>query len=138
MSILQEIKDIKSERKDLYHFGLTLGIFFGLLAAWLGWRGRSTFPVFAILSVVFLFFGVATPLWLKPIQKVWMTAAVLIGWVMTRVILTVLFFVILTPVSLLSRMLGSRFLDIGFKTDAATYWRPRPKEPEPHNYESQF
>ena len=138
MSILQEIRDIKSLRKDLYHFGLTMGIFFALLAGLLAWKGKTTFPAFTVLSILFLLLGFIKPLWLKPVQKVWMALAVLMGWVMTRVILSILFFLVLTPVSLISRTLGGKFLDIDFKKEIATYWRYRPKETVPRNYESQF
>src|SRR5690349_2471195 len=66
MKLLDEIKGIKSDKKSLREFGMTLGIFFGLLSAFLWWKGKSTCSYFAALSVFFLFFGFAAPALLKP------------------------------------------------------------------------
>lgn len=79
---------------------------------------------------------------IKMTARLWWQAWLLIGavlnWVMTRVILIVLFFVILTPMALIARALGKRFL---IPTDRAceSYWQKRAQEPfRKEIYEHQF
>jgi hypothetical protein len=57
-----------------------------------------------------------------------MTAAAAMGWVMTRVILTVLFFAVFTPLGFIARLVGKRFLHLAIETSAESYWVP--KDPE--------
>ncbi|VAX32560.1 hypothetical protein MNBD_NITROSPIRAE02-710, partial [hydrothermal vent metagenome] len=90
--IIEEIRNIKSQKKDLRSFGLTIGIVAGLIGGLLLWRHKDHYPYFLAVSGIFIAFGLFLPNLLKPLQKAWMTLAVLMGWVMTRLILFVLFF----------------------------------------------
>ncbi len=62
---------------------------------------------------------------LKPIYLVWMTFAVILGWIMTRVILTAIFYLIVTPISLIAKLFRHKFLDLTFRTENDTYWNYR-------------
>ena len=139
MVIIEEIKNIKSGKKELRKFGITVGIALGLLGGLFLWRQREYYSYFLILSVAFLLFGIAVPILLWPVHKVWMSLAVLVGWVMTRVILIVLFYLVVTPTGLLARVFGKDFLNLKFNSDAGTYWIPKEKVKfERGNYERQF
>ena len=96
---LDDIKKIKSEKKDLRSFGYTVGIVFGLIAALGWWKQKDWASVLTFISVFLIFFGAAAPHLLKPLNKAWMTLALCLGWVMTRVILCILFYLVLTPLS---------------------------------------
>ena len=137
MSLLKEINDIPMTQQALRKFGLTLGIAFGILGGFLAWRGRGTWPYFLGASGFFFLFGLVLPNALKPFQKVWMTAALLMGWVMSRVILIALFFLVITPIGLILRLAGKDLLDIRMGVQRESYWTPhrtRSKE----DYENQF
>ncbi len=67
-----------------------------------------------------------------------MIAALAIGWVMTRVLLTIVFFLVVTPVGLLQRLFGKRAIEVDFGTNAASYWQTRTVRPMPEDYEKQF
>jgi len=138
--MLEEIKKIKSGKKELRQFGLTIAVASGLLGGLLLFRERSGYFYFFAASVGFLLLGLAAPILLKPIQKAWMSVAVLIGWVMTRVILIILFYLVITPLGLLAKLFGKRFLDIGFKNnDQDSYWVTRPvRDSEQKSLENQF
>ena len=61
------------------------------------------------------------------------------GLVVTRVILTVLFYGVITPISLLGRLCGKRFLDVRIDKARATYWEERPPRQEGvEQYEKQY
>ena len=110
--MIEEIKNIKSGRRELRQFGITVGIVLGLLGCFFIWRQKEWCYYFIIISFVFLLFGLVLPLLLKPVHKVWMTLAIFMGWCMTGVILGVLFYLVVTPIGLLMRLCGNDFFDI--------------------------
>lgn len=136
--LLEEIKNIKSEKKDLRNFGLTIGIAAAVLSGLLWWKGKDTYTIFGILSAAFLFFGFLLPNLLKPLQKAWMTLAVIIGFVMTRVILSILFYIVFTIIGVLSRLFGKQFLDLKMDRMQNSYWIKREKKIDKSSYEKQF
>jgi len=137
--LIEEIKNIKSEKKDLRQFGLIIGIALGIFGGLLLWRGKNYyFPVF-ITSAVFIFLGLTLPALLKPLQKAWMTFAVILGWFMTRVILSVLFYLVFTITNILARIFGKYFLDLEIDSSKESYWHYREqKENNMKDYEKQF
>ena len=86
-------------------------------------RGNSVYTILYPVAGAILLAGLIIPVLLKPIQKVWMTLAILMGWLMTRVILTVTFYVIFTPIGLISRIFGKDFLNTKRKKEAEmSFW----------------
>ena len=137
--IVEEIKGIKSEKKEVRQFGITIGTVLGLLGGVLLWRGKDYYPYFLMLSIVFLFFGLALPALLKPIHKIWMTLAVLIGLFVTRVIMIILFYLLVTPIGLFARLCGKDFLDTKCDRNVNSYWIPRKTiKVDKTNYENQL
>jgi hypothetical protein len=68
-----------------------------------------------------------------------MTLAVLLGWLMTRIILTILFYLVVTPIGLLAKLSGKDFLNRKFNREAQSYWIPRKATTtDKRNYENQF
>lgn len=137
--IVEEIRNIKSGRKELRKFGITFGIVLGLLGGLFFWRGKEHYSYFFILSVAFGLLGLIVPVVLKPVYKGWMTLAVLLGWLMTRVILIVLFYVVVTPIGILARSFGKDFLQLKFDRNTDSYWIPKGTlGSERGRYENQF
>ena len=137
--IIEEIKKIKSEKKDLRQFGITMGIVLALLGGLLLWREKDYYFYFLMLSIAFFFIGLALPVLLKPIHKIWMTLAILMGWVVTRVIMIALFYLVVTPIGLLTRLCGKDFLNIKSEKNVNSYWIPRKTiKADKKKYENQF
>ncbi len=137
--IIEEIKNIKSGKKELRQFGITFSIVLGLLGGLFFFRGKDYYSYFFVFSGAFLFLGLLVPTLLKPIQKAWMSLAVFVGWLVTRVILTVLFYLVVTPIGILARIFGKRFLDTRFNRNVDSYWIARkPAAVERKSYENQF
>ena len=120
--IIEEIRNIEYTRKKLRNFGIPMGICLGLLGALLLWRGKHTYPYFFALAALFAVVGLSVPRALKYVYKVWMSLAVVLSWVMTRVLLSVIFYVGVTPIGLIGRLLGKDFLSLDVDTGAETYW----------------
>ena len=137
--ISEEIKNIKSGRSELRKFGITIGIVLGLLGSFFLWRGKTYYSTFFIISTLFLFLGLVLPVLLKPIQKIWMVLAILMGWFMTRIILIILFYLIVTPIGLLARLFGKDFLNTKFNKNPDSYWISKKTITfDKRNYENQF
>jgi hypothetical protein len=137
--IAEELRAVRSGPSDLRKFGITMAVGLGILGAIFLWRGKGEPMVFFGLAALFLVLGLALPVVLRPVQRAWMAFAIVLGWVMTRVILVVLFFVGVTPVALIARLVGKRFLALGFEPDRSSYWERREKPDRGmERYESQF
>jgi hypothetical protein len=137
--LLEEIKNIKSEKKDLRNFGITFGVVFGILAGALWWKEKDTYTIFAILSLAFFFFTFVLPVLLKPLQKAWMAFAVVLGFFMTKVILSILFYVLFTAIGFGSRLFGKQFLNLKMDDSKISYWSYRESKPfNKKDYERQF
>ena len=104
------------------------------------WRRSGLFWVFFAASASFAAMSVIALGLLKPLQIMWMTLAVILGFLMTRIILVLLFYLVLTPIALIMRLFGKQFLSLRFKKDpSATYWLPRPpREFARSDYDRQF
>ena len=137
--IIEEIKNIKSGKRELRQFGITVGIVLGLLGGLFYLRQKSFYPYFLIFSAAFLSCGLLVPTLLKPIQKIWMSLAILIGWFITRVILIVIFYLVVTPIGILAKVFGKKLLDTNFGKNVDSYWIPKePAKFDKRSYENQF
>jgi Saxitoxin biosynthesis operon protein SxtJ len=91
-------------------FGLTVGIAFLALAALLHfWRHREVAGAVAGgLGGLLVLGALVAPTWLGPVERAWMGLAHLISRVTTPIFMGVVFFVVMTPMGLLMRLLGRR------------------------------
>lgn len=88
-------------------FGLSVGVALLLIAGVLFWRGRvQPAEVLAAIGAALAVLGQFLPAALKWPSAVWWRFAMALGYVNARIILTVVFLVVLTPVGLLQRLAG--------------------------------
>ena len=137
--MLEEIKNIKSEKSDLRKFGITIGVILLIIAGFLFWKEKESFQILLTFGVTLCILGIAIPFILKPIYWVWMIFATIFGWIMTRVILSLLFYVIITPIGLIPRFFGNQFLELQWDKSKESYWNFRTnKYLQKGNCEKQF
>ena len=136
--MFEELNSIKPSKKDLKNFGVTIGFILLMIGAFLFIREKDSCIYFFSIGSILIIVGVITPVILKSIYKIWMIFAVIIGWIMTRIILSVLFFSIITIIGLFTRLIGKDFLNLKSKSNES-YWNIRNKERELNqDYEKQF
>jgi|TARA_B100000315_G_scaffold59528_1_gene54002 multisubunit Na+/H+ antiporter MnhG subunit len=123
--MIEEIKNIKSEKSDFRKFGITVGIILIIVGGFLYWKEKESFQILLTAGVVLLILGLTIPVILKPIYWVWMIFATIIGWFMTKLILSLLFYVILTPIGLIPRLIGKQFIGLKWNKKYSTYWNYR-------------
>jgi hypothetical protein len=127
--LLDDIRNIKSTRKDLRNFGLTVGGALAIVGGVLWWFAKPVFPYFMGAGALLVFLGLTVPAVLKPLQKIWMTFAVMMGWLMTRVILFFFFFLVFTSVGVFGRLFGKQFLSLRGKPGTSSQWNRREAAP---------
>ena len=139
--MIEDIMNIDSSLRELRKFGVIMAGALVFIGCVLLWCQKGLYPYVFILAGIFLLSGLLIPRILMPLHKVWMTLAVVIGWIMTRMILILLFYLIVTPIALLMRVIGKELLDITFdgSNQKVTYWTPREKMPlQKDDYLRQF
>jgi hypothetical protein len=137
--IAEEVRSVKDDRASLRKFGLTMGIALAAFGALFLWRGRAVAPYLLIIAAAFSFLALLAPRSLRLVQRVWMTLAIVLGWFMTRLLLVIVFYVGVTPIALIAKLTGKRFLKLEFEPEASTYWEKRPPQARGRErYESQF
>jgi hypothetical protein len=120
-------------RAQLRSFGLIVGGGFAVVALWpLIFRGQPPRPWALGLAAVLAVAALAAPSALGPVHRVWMTIGETLGWVNSRVILTLVYYVVIVPIGLIRRLGGHDPMRRRFEPDAATYRIPHAGRPPSH------
>jgi hypothetical protein len=135
----EEFKHIKETKKELRKFGLTVGSVLAAIAILLLYFEKPSAIYFAVIGGLLILFGALFPQLLKPLNKIWMSLAIILGFIMSRVILTVLFYLVLTPIAILAKIVGKKFMVLKYDKSAETYWEKRTNiHKKQIDYERQF
>ena len=105
-----------SHHREIRKFGLVMFLAFGLLGV-LSWYRHHPLAaeVMVILAGVLLVGSLSVPRLMRPVYDGWMMFAHGLGWVNTRMILVVIFYVVFTPVGLVMRLFGKDPLGLRFE-----------------------
>ena len=138
MNWIKKWQKIKAEPKQVRNFGLILsGILFALgVIAFL--RHHHQWKFEWPLGLVFLILNLAAPTAMVYVYKTWMLAADFISGIVLRILLGVFFFIVLTPISLVLRLLKKDVLDQQLNPSHVSYWRQRTAVEGKERYEKLF
>lgn len=130
----------RATKKQLREFGLVVGIAFGVLAtAQLLLHGKIDPRILYAISGFLIVTGLLVPQILRPLNYVWMKLALVMGWIMNRVLLGLIFYVIFTIVAVIMRLGKRDALRRRKEPGATSFWIIRPDTPTPaERYERQF
>ena len=123
----------------LRRFALVVSAGLTVIAGISWWRGHTVVPV-VMWSVAgtLLLAGLIAPRALAPVERAWLWIGSILAWVNTRIILTLLFYAVVTPVALVMRRFRDP-LDRRLDPAAASYWARRPSVVvSRQRYEQQF
>ena len=127
--------------RELRWFAGLLIPFFGFIAGlWWLRTGQTTGPIaMASVASVIGLVGLVAPSAIRRVYVAWMIAVWPIGWVVSHVLLAVIFFAVITPIGLFLRAIGRDPMRKTFDRFAKTYWITRPaEEPDSQQYFRQF
>ena len=89
-------------------------------------------------GVVFLLLGLISFKVLTPLYKAWMLLALVLGLVMTKVIVTIVYYLVMTPIGLVKRGHFNKTMHLKFNSKEDTYWIKKTPNEDPKRLERLF
>jgi len=136
-----EIKHLrKATQRDLRKFGIMVGGVFCALGLWFCVRHKPYYWHVLAAGVPLLVLGAILPRTLKWIYVGWMALAMVLGAIVSTILLTLLFYFVVTPVGLVACLAGKDFLNRKLEPSAASYWilrdasKPKQKQERERQY----
>ena len=127
------IKQNDSKIREIYRlrkFGIVMALVLSLIGAVMLSSGKTVWPYLFGVAAGYLICGLLLPGLLIPVEWLWMKLAGILGYVMTRLILTVTFYLVITPIGLLRQLFGNDPLNLKIDKKEESYWIPvDPKGP---------
>lgn len=135
---LIEIKD--PTKKDLQIFGVLLIAFAGLLGGVLWWQGVSPTTIYTVWAVFGALAAVyyAVPALQRKIYFGWLYAAYPIGFVISHVVMGAVYYLVVSPIALIMKLMGRDALKRKIEKGANSYWEPARKREDKGSYFRQF
>lgn len=121
MSIVKE----PNERKELKRFGIILGFILLAIGLIQTLTGNSFSRYFLVSGAMIVFWGIYFQSVLRPVYKIWMKIGFVLGWITSRIILIILFYLIITPIGIIGRVFGKQFIITRPDRKRHSYWHKR-------------
>lgn len=119
-----QINDLDTSPKEIKKFGLVIMVALTIIAAIIYFNSRDLIILAWLLGsgIILLVFAFLLPKVLVPIYKIWMSFAFILGSIISRVILTILFYFIITPIGITIKILGKDILSLKIEREKESYW----------------
>ena len=108
-------------------FGLLFFVVFLIIGLWPLKNGENLNFYFITISIIFLILGLINSKLLTPLNKSWIKLGEILGIIIAPIVMALVYFVILTPVSLIVRIFGKDLLSLKLLKEKETYWIERKK-----------
>jgi len=116
----------EATKSDLRKFGLIMGsmfaFIFGLLFPWIGDKTSETWPIWPfIVMAVFWLTALLAPQVLKPINEAWIKIGNILGFINSRIILGIMFFLLILPIGLILKAFGKDSMNRKYNKETDSY-----------------
>ncbi len=108
-------------------FGLLFFVVFIILGLWPLKNGNDINYYLITISAIFLILGLIDSRFLSPLNKAWIKLGEILGLIIAPIIMAIVYFFFLTPISLIVKVFGKDLLGIKFNKKIDTYWLKRKK-----------
>jgi len=115
--------------KDLKYFALIWAMIFFVSAFFPLVRHAAIRQERLILSIIFIIISFACPSILTGFYKIWIKIGDLIGGIVSKLIIVIMFYAIFTPVSFVLKLLNKDLLNKKIDKNIDTYWINRKIQP---------
>ena len=102
-------------------FGIVFFIVFFLIATYPLINNQDVRLWFLLISFIFLILGLINSKILNPLNKLWFKFGIFLGKVISPLIMGIIFFLVVTPIGLIMRLLGKDLLNLKY-SDTKSYW----------------
>ncbi len=107
-------------------FGLLFFIVFLIIGLWPLKNDLELNYIFIGISIIFLILGLMNSKILTPLNKIWVKFGELLGRIIAPIVMAIIYFFILTPISLILKIFGKDLLNLKFSKEKS-YWTKREK-----------
>ena len=107
-------------------FGIVVFIFFLIVSIFPLFKDENIRIWSLIIAIIFLILGLFNSKILTPFNKIWFKFGIFLGSVVSPIVMGIVFFTIVTPTSLIMKVLGKNLLNLK-KNNKETYWIERSK-----------
>ena len=108
-------------------FGILFFIIFLILGLYPTLKGNSPNIFFIFISIPFIILGLINSKILTPLNNAWIKLGEILGMIIAPIVMAIIYFFILTPISIVVRIFGKDLLSIKFNKQVNTYWINRKK-----------
>ena len=115
------------QKKQNRGFGLLFFIVFLVLALWPLRNGEEINFYLIFIALIFLLLGLVNSKILTPLNKGWIKFGEILGRIIAPIVMAIVYFLILTPVSLFVRLFGKDLISMKFNDSLKSYWIKREK-----------
>ena len=120
------ITNESATKKQLRTFGIVLSFFLSIIGLINFLKGNPDVPFYLwSFGGATLIIALFSPVIIKPVYRVAMFVAHILGWINTRIILGLIYYFIFTPIALIFKIKGKDPLDRKIDKQAASYWIKR-------------
>ena len=102
-------------------FGIVFFIVFLIISLYPLLHGENIRVWSLIISIIFLVLGLLNSKLLNPFNKIWFKFGLLLGKIISPIVMGIIFFLVVTPIGLIMRLLGKDLLNLKFNKKN-TYW----------------
>ena len=125
---------------ELNWFGLIFLSFLSLVGAALWFKADAHIAAKAVwitAGVITVLYYAIPPMRL-PLYLAWMYASFPVGWVMSHLVLGIVFYIVFTPIGLIMRLVGKDPMQRRTRSDVDSYWQEHNPHHDPDRYFRQF
>jgi hypothetical protein len=115
------VKNSKIKISSNKNFGIVFFTVFFIIAIWPLLNGNDIRYWSLIISIVFLILGILNSKILTPLNKIWFKIGILLGNVISPIVMSIVFFLVVTPTSFIMKILGKDLLNLK-KNTKNSYW----------------
>ena len=107
-------------------FGIVFFLFFVIVSIFPLFKDEDIRVWSLIIAIIFLILGLLNSKFLTPLNKIWFKFGIILGSFVSPIVMCIVFFAIVTPTSLIMKVLGKNLLNLK-KGNKKTYWIERSK-----------
>jgi predicted acyltransferase len=115
----------KPDKKELRKFAITISVALGVFGGLVLWRKGQAGLILLAIGVVIFLAGLVWPKSLALLHKAWMALALALGFIMSHIILALVYYVVLTPIGFIMKIVRRDPLELSFDRNAESYWIKR-------------
>jgi predicted membrane metal-binding protein len=112
---------MKIKKNSNRSFGIVFFLFFLIIATWPLLNDKDLRLWSLVISIIFFILGILNSKILSPLNTIWFKLGLLLGKLVSPIVMGVIFFLVVTPIGLLMRILNKDLLNLN-KSSNNSYW----------------